>query len=192
MVITSGVPGNPLTEVGVAQVEQTAEALQVTGVTALYSSPLLRARQSAEILGKALDLPVDYDDALCECDVGALEGRSDEASFVRFNEALDEWYLKENQDFPLGPGGETAASVVNRTGDFLDRVVASHDADAVVVAVSHQTLLQLVLAYHSTNISPAFGHRRWLSNGGRSVLEMTPTGISCLEWDGVSVTQASA
>src|SRR5215813_10095755 len=80
-----------LTETGLAQMEQLAERLKVIPFAAFYASPLLRARQSADILAARLRLPYTVTAALAEFDLGILEGRSDATSWRRFDELLDAW-----------------------------------------------------------------------------------------------------
>ena len=68
---------HPLTQNGRRQVEKLAEALHHCGVVAIYTSPLRRAVESAQILGERLMLPCDIEPALVEYDVGMYEDRGD-------------------------------------------------------------------------------------------------------------------
>ncbi|MGN9908699.1 histidine phosphatase family protein [Phytohabitans sp. LJ34] len=192
MVITSGSPGGQLTQQGVGQIRRAAELLSGSNPTSIYSSPLLRAAQSAEIIAERLGIPVVQDNRLRECDVGDLEGRSDEASFARFSLALERWFIHGDLDFELGPGGESGQHALERFRMVVTRILESQPADATVVVVSHQTLLQLALTYMSENLVPAFGHRRWMANGGASLFDVTPERTVCVEWDGRAVAELLA
>ena len=64
----------PLDEVGREQARRLAERLRGDPPVALYTSPLQRARETAEIVGQALDVPVVPDGRLKEYDVGAITG----------------------------------------------------------------------------------------------------------------------
>lgn len=192
LVITSGFPGNDLTERGVMQIQTTANALRDALPVAVYTSPLRRARQSAEIVADALYLPVHQDDGFRECDVGDLEGRGSDADFARFNEAMDRWYLDADLDFPLGTGGETPRDALARARAAIARIQAAHTPEQTVVVVSHQTLLQLVLTFLSDNLTPPFGHRRWITNAGASVVDVDEDGSTCVEWDGRAVSNLLA
>jgi broad specificity phosphatase PhoE len=75
-----------LTDAGRAQVERLAEQLAGVPFGAFYGSPVLRARLSAEILSARLGLDYVIAPALTEYDVGELEGRSDAASWQRYDE----------------------------------------------------------------------------------------------------------
>src|SRR4029077_4428252 len=66
----------PLTPKGVLQAEQTAEYFSSRGVDAIYTSPLLRARQTAEILARRIAVSVYLREEMREINVGSLEGAS--------------------------------------------------------------------------------------------------------------------
>lgn len=181
-----------MTEDGVLQIRRTVDLVRPTNPVAIYTSPLRRARESADILAAGLRLPVVEEYDLRECDVGTLEGQSGEAAFARFNETMDRWYLDGDLDFPLGPEGETARAALGRASAVVSRIGATHPGDATVLVVSHQTLLQLVLTYLSHNLMPSFGHRRWMANGGVSLVDVAPEQIACVEWDGRAVAELLA
>jgi broad specificity phosphatase PhoE len=64
----------PLNEVGRAQARQLAAELRTATLSAVYSSDLRRASETADIVGEALGLPVTLDMRLREIDVGSWEG----------------------------------------------------------------------------------------------------------------------
>ena len=64
----------PLDEMGREQARRLAERLHGEPIVALYTSPLLRARETAGIIGQALDVPVTPDERLKEYDVGDVAG----------------------------------------------------------------------------------------------------------------------
>jgi phosphohistidine phosphatase len=71
----SGDAGRPLTEEGIAKIKEVSRGLRSLGVRldTLLSSPLVRARQTAEIVGRALGLDVELADALAPgCDIARL------------------------------------------------------------------------------------------------------------------------
>lgn len=195
LVITSGAPGGPLTERGVEQVGLLAKRL--TGlrppVTAVYSSPLRRALQSATILADSLALVPTVREELRECSVGELEGRSGPEAFERFDRTWDHWYsdASPDLDYPLGPGGETGREAVDRISGLVDEITVAH-RDETVVVVGHGTVLQLALTWLSTNLTQASGHRHWIANAGTVVLDRTERGLVCREWSGEQVPDEAA
>ena len=83
-----------LTEEGRAQARILARALQPAPVTGLYTSPLLRAVQTAEIVAEVLGLSYAITDALREYDCGVWEGRSDDAGWEEYERVLAAWIEK--------------------------------------------------------------------------------------------------
>src|SRR3712207_5088470 len=75
-----------LTPRGREQAAALARALRGAAVAKLFSSPLLRAVETAEILSAAIGVPYEVTDALREYDCGILEGRSDAASWQVYDE----------------------------------------------------------------------------------------------------------
>jgi len=65
---------DPPTETGRQQAEILARRLARSGLTRIYTSPLMRAVQTAEILSQTLKVPFEINDALREYDVGDYEG----------------------------------------------------------------------------------------------------------------------
>ena len=68
---------HPLTEKGVEQARAVARSLCGVGVEHIYSSPILRAVQTAQILAEGLRAPLAITEALREWSVGIYEGTAD-------------------------------------------------------------------------------------------------------------------
>ncbi|MHC4423816.1 MAG: histidine phosphatase family protein, partial [Planctomycetota bacterium] len=65
----------PLSAIGREQIKRQSKTLASIGFDACYTSPLLRAKQSAEILGQEIGLQFIETEALMEVDVGTLDGQ---------------------------------------------------------------------------------------------------------------------
>lgn len=65
--------GYPLSDTGRAQAAELADRLGDLQVDRVYSSPLLRARQTADVIAARTGAPVTVTAALTECDMGELE-----------------------------------------------------------------------------------------------------------------------
>ena len=70
-VLVGRMPGIGLTDRGRAEIAAMAERLAGDNIAAIYSSPLQRTRESAEIVAERLDLPIAFRDELLELDFGA-------------------------------------------------------------------------------------------------------------------------
>jgi broad specificity phosphatase PhoE len=125
-----------LTERGVAQAHDLAEALSAAGnrYGLLVCSPLRRARQTAQIVSARLQLPVDAElDDLREVNVGDLDGRSDDGAWQVYDATLAAW--RSGQLTRRFPGGESGTELAARIGRALRAVAGRARAgDAIVVA----------------------------------------------------------
>ena len=121
----------PLTEQGEAQVRSVAPVL--AGVTRLISSPLQRARRTAEALGTGL--PIEIDDRWVEVDYGEYDGRP-------LGTVPDEVWTRWRTDPHFRPpGGETLSEAGTRVRSACEELVAEDGEGArgpgAVVVVSH-------------------------------------------------------
>ncbi len=118
----------PINERGQRHIEQAAEWLKGKPLRQIVSSPVERARQSAEILARTLDLPIETDDRLASLNIGELAGKS--AEDIR--PIIEE--MKEQPDTPF-PGGESLdqfhARVAAALSDYNRQpgtLVVTHDS----------------------------------------------------------------
>jgi broad specificity phosphatase PhoE len=121
------VPGDPgLTELGRGQAAVTARWLQGMGLDALYSSPLRRARETAEPIARAAGLPVRIDSRLRE--------RLNWDGTQTFDAFLADWDRStRDRDLVLG-NGESSRLAGERLRAFL---AGLSDESDQVAAVSH-------------------------------------------------------
>ncbi|MFD9406491.1 histidine phosphatase family protein [Streptomyces sp. NPDC059989] len=183
LVITAAAPGAPLNARGREQAAELASRLRSVDVAAIYTSPLLRARQTAEELGRARGLDPVVRIEFRECSVGELEGQGGPAAFERLDSTWEFWYHADDLDYALGPGGETGREALARFTEGVESLADAHRGRTVVV-VAHGTVLQLALTRLSDNLPPSFGYRRWIDNCGTVVLDIEDDRTTCLEWSG--------
>jgi probable phosphoglycerate mutase len=134
--------GDPaLTEKGHAQAKAAGERAASWTVAKVFSSPLLRARQTAEAVGAATRADVVVDDGFVETDFGAWEGLTFREVQQRWPAELAAW-LQDPSVAP--PGGESFAETFLRVGQARDRLVAAHPGETLVI-VSHVTPIKSLL-----------------------------------------------
>jgi broad specificity phosphatase PhoE len=126
----------PLDERGLAQARQVAPLLAELAPTAIFSSDLSRARQTAEPLARACGLPVTTDPRLREIHVGSWEGLTIDEMFTELDDELKRAYLA-GEDVRRSPTGETVAEVGERAGTALDEIGRSAADGSTVVVVMH-------------------------------------------------------
>ena len=122
----------PLTEGGRAQAEALADELADKPLEAVFSSPLHRALDTAELVAARHDLPAIPVEALREVDVGGWAGLSRSEVEVRFPEAFGRWLAG-------GEGwedGETYDEMAERVLAAVRRIAGEHPTGTVLI-VSH-------------------------------------------------------
>jgi broad specificity phosphatase PhoE len=136
----SGRSDVPLTDTGRAQAREAGERLASAGIDAVISSPLSRARDTAQAIAEATGAPLRVDERLTEIDYREFEGLDRAAALERFGDAFQAW-----REDPFG----SPVAGMEPLGDALHRARAA-TADALAagerpVIVGHQGILRIVL-----------------------------------------------
>lgn len=161
-----GHTATPLSELGRAQAEATARALASENITAIYSSDLLRAVQTAEPLARETGLRVEQTEAFRERSVGVMEG-------LTFEDAADahpeEYASLLRRDFErVLAGGESYRQLLDRASARLDLAVEQKRGGAVAVFSHTGTICILILhlmgALDSPELKPV-----WISSSNCGV-----------------------
>ena len=173
-----GLAGGPigdggLTELGRAQSRALARRLAITGelgaAAALYTSTLPRAIETAEILRPAIgDLVPVPDEALCELKVGEADGLTWAEVEARF--VLPNW--DEDPDQRNVPGGESLVGFFERCVGAIERLVARHPRELVVLVV------------HGGFIEQALKHYQGLGAGVRLRPRIENCSMTEIEYNG--------
>ncbi len=130
----------PLTEEGLRQAAAAAERLAARGgIDVIVTSPLQRARQTAEAVARATGTPLQADDGLAEVDFGKWEGLTFAEAAERWPDELSAW--RGNVD-AAPPGGESFAAAILRVNAALDRLLAEHPFRTLLL-VSHVSPIKI-------------------------------------------------
>ncbi|WP_433268799.1 bifunctional RNase H/acid phosphatase [Actinosynnema sp. CS-041913] len=168
----SGRGNPPLTEVGRRQAEAAAERLaKIGGVTAVVSSPLDRAWQTARAVARSAGVEATAHDGLIETDFGAWEGLTFAEAAERDPELHRRWL--GDPSVPT-PGGESFDQVHRRVRKARDEVLARHGGGTVVV-VSHVTPIKSLVRM-GLDVGPSLLFRLHLDLASLSVVEFYPDG----------------
>ncbi len=175
--LDTGHPGAPLDEVGRAQAEALATTLAGSGVEAVYTSDLTRARQTAAPLARALGLPVRELRGLREIYAGDDDMSADWDPYVAVL-----WSWVDDPDASL-PNGETGTAFMDRFDAAVDEVAASGVGCAALV--SHGAALRVWVPARATNVA-ADDTATWpLDNTDVIEVEGDPaTGWRVVRWAG--------
>jgi len=144
----------PLNGTGLDQACALAESLAGQTFTALYSSDLSRAFQTASIVGMRLGLPVHIDRRLREICQGEWEGMTlDEVS------AVYERNVNGSSHDPVNdraPGGESVAEVAERMRAAADEIAQRHSHGTVLVVTHGLALATLLCAAHGIPLEQVY------------------------------------
>ena len=141
----------PLTEKGVLQAQQTAETLRTRGIGAIYTSPLKRAQQTAQIVGEAVGLTPIVDEAFREFNVGRLEDSPpSNETWDQYHRVIHAW-VKGQAEVPF-PGGENNHQLWERYASGLRKVIQAH-LDQTLLIVGHGGIFTATLPRLCPDIS---------------------------------------
>ena len=141
--IYAGKSPERLTMRGVAQAKEVAGKLKGVNPHALYSSPVMRALQTAEIIGKEIGKSVLVDDAFREMELGPWEGLSEDEIARTYPE---EWSTWQSRPAELNLAGR------ERLSELLERVLRGiHNIRRErgnIVIVTHVAIIRVLLLWH--------------------------------------------
>jgi broad specificity phosphatase PhoE len=135
--------GVELSAEGRSQAERLAARVRDHGISAIYSSPLSRAVETARIIATGCSLEPRLSDGLREIHHGHWEGLARQDVETRFAAEYAAW---EEDPFTFAPeGGESGVSVLARALPAVREIVVRH-AGLNVLAVSHKATIRLLLS----------------------------------------------
>ncbi len=142
-VLAGRTEGVQLTETGIKQAQHTAELLEHMNISKIYSSPIERAKHTAEIVGKHNSLDVSIDDRLIELDMGKFTGMAYDDIFNSHGNVFMKFY---NGELEIAHNGvETFTDVKKRVLGIVDHVIENHP-DENIVLVTHMDPIKAMLS----------------------------------------------
>lgn len=141
-VLPGRAPGLHLSDRGRLQAERVAERLAGLPVSAIYSSPLERALETAEPAAACTGIAVDLSTGLTECDFGEWTG----AALAELS-GLPQWQNVQHTPSSFRfPGGESFQQMQARMVGTLEELRTTH-AGGVVVCFSHADPIKAAIAH---------------------------------------------
>jgi probable phosphoglycerate mutase len=147
--LSQGRVENPLNETGLAQARSAAALLRNRGIASIISSPMSRARVTAEIVGETLGLPVAFDIDLQEVSFGVQEGQP-----------MSDWFTGWVAGTFTPEGAESFAALRDRATTALNHALTHKP---VVLVVAHGALFRATRAvmglepnFRTPNAQPLF------------------------------------
>ena len=172
----------PLNDTGRWQVHRLALAVADEGITAIYSSDLLRAFETAQAVARGCGEPITTDPGLRERGFGVFEGLSYDEINRRWPEQAERW-RRRDPDFGA-EGGETLRDFSARSIATVERLAALHPGQTIAV-VSHGGVMDAL--YRAAARVALDAPRSWqLGNAAINRLLHTPQGFTLIGWSDTS------
>ena len=130
-------PGFPLSSQGKKQASQIAKLLKTKNIDHIYSSPILRTRQTANIVAKVLNLKPNFSTLLSETD-SPLQGTP------KKHLKLLTWSEIFTHKDHLQKGGETLDSVALRTSKIVKQVLKAHSGKTILLVSHGDTCMTMI------------------------------------------------
>ena len=135
----------PLNEEGKRMAEATAKAIEHLPISKIYSSPLIRAVETAEIVRGERSVPIIRDSRLIEIGFGEYEGmRYNKNSLEEYGE-LKNFFLCPHKYVPP-KGAESIQSLRERTYSFMQSLLINSLEEEDVLITTHGAALSAILA----------------------------------------------
>ncbi len=164
-ILAGRTPGFPLTDEGIGQAEHAAELLGGMKISAVYSSPIQRASETAQIVGRANSIDVVIDERLTELDMGKFTGMGYNEVYENHGNVFLKFY---NGDLEIAHNGvETFVQVKKRVQGMVSHVAEVHP-DKNVVLVTHIDPIKAMLSSALT-LSPVNLFEMIIANGSLNV-----------------------
>jgi broad specificity phosphatase PhoE len=179
---------HPLTSKGVEQAQLLAHNLASRRIARIYSSPLQRAVQTAEILSVALQVEVEVTGALREWDVGIYEGTTGLQGWQLHRQVQEDWYFNYKLESKM-PEGESFIEIRERFVPFIEGLLQDgQNPDEELVLVGHGGLYICMLPVVLQNINHEFAVQHGFANTAYALGETQVDGLYCTEWCGTPLS----
>lgn len=151
---------HPLTEQGREHAHSYAKQLADMPIDAAYVSPLVRAKETAELILKGRGLTTAIDDRLIDEHSGEWEGKTmddfkDDPYRKEFYQA---WLDGDDNVFAMkrGKTGESFDDILKRTKEFLDEIVTKNQGETVLIVAHGANILNALRYYRQLSAGQTF------------------------------------
>ncbi len=137
----------PLNDEGRRMAHAVKDALKDTEFAEIYTSPLVRAYETADIIRDGRDIPVNIERDIIEIPFGDIEGKVYRAYDVDADSNIYNFFHHPDSYIPSS-GGETIASLKKRVGNFIQKMAKREETEGMNVLVcSHGAAISAMLSY---------------------------------------------
>ena len=159
---------SPLSPRGLEQAMALGRRLREASIRAVYSSPLLRARQTAEAIRETLRAPLVLRSELREIHLGDWEGKTPDEVNARFDNGYDVWRTRPTA--AVIPNAEPIEAFRQRAINAIEAVARTADAETVAI-VTHGGVICAYLAHLLDADFDLLLRRLQINNSGVTIIE---------------------
>jgi len=131
-----------LNEVGLAQARSVQATLKDVQISAIYSSPLSRALETARVVGEGRNCEVKIEEGFIDINFGRWQGISHQKVKEEYKELYEMWLNKPQM--VTFPEGESLEEVQRRSMKALEKVIKKHPEETLAI-ISHRVLNKVLL-----------------------------------------------
>ena len=162
-----------LNDYGRELAEKTAEGLKDVDFQMIFTSPLKRAAETAEIISRGRDIPLVYENRLLEISFGTYEGLCFGKENYNIPDPEFMNFFEKPQDYITPPKGESFQEVIWRTGDFLEELKQNQEfSNKTILLSTHGCALKALLANVTKTSIESFWGEGVHKNCAVSVVEL--------------------
>jgi isoleucyl-tRNA synthetase len=175
--VLSGNPDTPhhLTEKGKEEIKATAQKLKGKKIDLIFTSPFVRAKETADILAEALDISgadIIVDNRLRELVTGDLDGKPVSVYHSYFSSQEEKFYKPT-------PNGETLFDMKNRAMDFMSEIDALHEGKTILIVTHEYTAWMLSAGISGASVKETVAMKEkagddFINTGGTMELSFVP------------------
>lgn len=173
-------PGIALTDKGKRQAAELAEALKEVPISAIISSPLERAVETAKYLTEGRELEIQLDPGLMDTDVGRWAGQN----YNELSKNDAEWKAYVHNPTVAPEGVETFPEVQRRALAAVERWRSQETIGHFPAFVAHADIVKLLIA-HYTGLPIERASSIFIDNASVSLLEIDPENIHSVRMIGI-------
>jgi 2,3-bisphosphoglycerate-dependent phosphoglycerate mutase len=166
-----------LTDLGREQVKNTSQILTTIDIHKIYSSPVIRTVETAEIVSRTIGVPFEEDERLFEIELGKLVGMYYEDLISKHGNLFVKFYCdNDDENSLLEFEVESFGAVKKRISELLQEVVKKHKNENVLL-VSHLDPIKAAISL-IMNIKPSSVYDIQISNASLNIFKNYDNAIS--------------
>ena len=166
-----------LTDLGREQVRNTAQILKTINIDQIYSSPVIRTVETAEIVSDAVNMPFQTDERLFEIELGKLVGMYYEDLINKHGNLFVKFYSDDdNENSLLEFEVESFRAVKQRISELLKEITIKHQNENVLL-VSHLDPIKAAISL-IMNIKPSSVYNIQVPNASLNIFKNYDNNIS--------------